>query len=106
MAICSMFKERMLPANQLGAPFFPDLTDLVGGFLHILAITVLAMIRILTANIYAFNQLNKESRSKELDTNTRSRKTTTKLMEKRGSRTTVLQLHNKNQCAYICICIP
>ena len=61
---------------------------------------------------YAFNQPNEESRSKELDTNTRSRKLelmTIKLimMEKSGSRTvtTVFQLHSKNQFACQ-ICIP
>ena len=51
---------------------------------------------------YTFNQPNKESRSTEMDTNTRSRKlesTTTKLMEKSGSRTTVFQLQSKNQFA-------
>ena len=101
MTICSAFKERMLPANQ--APSFLDLTDLAGGSL--LAIYCACND---TDCKYAFNQPNEESRSKELDTNTRSRKlelTTMKLMEKRGSRTTVLQLHYKNQFACQ-ICIP
>ena len=100
-AICSACKERMLPANQ--APSFLDLTDLAGGSL--LAIYCACND---TDCKYAFNQPNEESRSKELDTNTRSRKlelTTTKLMEKRGSRTTGLQLHYKNQFACQ-ICIP
>ena len=85
------------------APSFLDLTDLAGGSL--LAIYCACND---TDCKYAFNQPNEESRSKELDTNTRSRKlelTTTKLMEKRGSRTTVLQLHYKNQFACQ-ICIP
>ena len=102
MAICSAFKERMLPANQ--APSFLDLTDLAGGSLCI----VLAIYFACNDTKYAFNQPNEESRSKELGTNTQSRKlelTTTKLMEKRGSRTTGLQLHYKNQFACQ-ICIP
>ena len=94
MAICSAFKERMLPANQ--APSFLDLTDLAGGSL--LAIYCACND---TDCKYAFNQPNEESRSKELGTNTRSRKlelTTTKLMEKRGSRTTGLQLPSNFSC--------
>ena len=85
------------------APSFLDLTDLAGGSL--LAIYCACNV---TDCKYAFNQPNKESRSKELDTSTRSRKLemmTTKLMEKRGSRTTVLQLQSKNQLACQ-ICIP
>ena len=79
------------------APSFLDLTDLAGGSL--LAIYCACSV---TDCKYAFNQPNEESRSTEMDTNTQSRKlelTTTKLMEKSGSRTTVFQLQSKNQFA-------
>ena len=81
--------------------------DLAGGSLLVIYCT-----SNVTDCKYTFNQLNvnEESQSTEMDTNTQSRKlelTTTKLMEKSGSRTvtSLFQLQSKNQFACQ-ICIP